>query len=229
MAHAIFDASEAMRVFPDMKVAFLVAPATVPVDRENPDVAARIANRLCDVYGSSEALVDHPLSQAYRQFYAAMNVRPSSASTPIRQALRVFEKGYRPIHPVVDICMEIEYATLCSFQVYDRESLGSKIVYVEAKEADELPQRAHGEGRCKLRPGELLLTDERGIINSPTCGNAAARLVTAASRAVVVRIFKIPAVEDAVFDAAVAEAERRLAAERVVLLDKTCPIFEVIV
>lgn len=172
-----FDVSVAIKLFPEMKVSFIVASAnpTIPAGQE--DASARVMSRMEKVYGSTEPLLDHPLTEGYREFYTGMNVRPSSASTPIKQALRVFQRGYRAIHPVVDISMEIEYVTLCSFQVYDWESFGEKIQYHAASGAEELPERAHGTGRCKIRQGELLLLDEKGVVNSPSCGNAASRVV----------------------------------------------------
>lgn len=224
---ALFDAAAAIEAFPELKVAFLIGPANPPDGEDAADVPVRIADRIREGHGSAEALAANPLAEGYRQFYVDMGARPSAASTPIKQALRAFERGYRPIHPVVDICMEIEYASLCSFQVYDRERLGSKITYAAASGTEEIAERAHGGGSCKLRRGELALADEHGVINSPMCGNAASRVVTPESRIVVVRILKIPALDDSVFAAAAGEASARLAARHTIVLDREHPIVEV--
>lgn len=222
-----FDSSVAFEKYPDFEVAFLIAAAS-PVGIEDGDERAqRIMSRLAAKYASAEELIDNPLAESYRQFYMAMNVRPRAASTPLKQAARILEKGYRPIHPVVDTCMEIEYVTLCSFQVYDMDRLGKRVSYVLALGDEEFPERVHGDGPNKLRAGELALVDELGFINSPMCGNAASRIVRSESKNVLVRIFKVPDLGADVFRSAVSETAERLGAKHVIVLDRSHPVEEV--
>jgi DNA/RNA-binding domain of Phe-tRNA-synthetase-like protein len=214
--------SDVVAELPGFAAAFLVAPGHIP-DAEHPEVRAdRIEARVRAAHNSADDLRQNPLVEGYRAFHARINVRPSSASTPVKQALRVFDRGYRPINPVVDISMEIEYATLCSFQVYDLQSIGDQVRYIFAVGDEVLQDRAHGDGgSAKVRQGELLLADERGVIHAPSVGNDASRIMAPTSSQVLVRLMKIPALPRAVFDAAVTEACHRLAAVGSLVLDET--------
>jgi DNA/RNA-binding domain of Phe-tRNA-synthetase-like protein len=224
MTMMTFDISAATELFTDLMVAFLITSTDSPEDVHGAEeTARRIVKRVIDAHETKDSLTDSPLVESYRKFYSGMNVRPSSASTPIKQALRVFEKGYRPILPIVDTAMEIEYATLCSFQVYDLNNIGQNVAYARADGTEVMPPLAHSGSQGKLRAGELLLVDELGIINSSSCGNAAGRLVSATSSHALVRIMKIPEQDRAAFDASVKEAGERMSASHVVVLDESSP------
>lgn len=189
------------------RVAFLVVPARPYAEGEEGAATQRILRRTRDAHGSLDALAESPVRALYRAFYAAMNVKPSAVSTPVKQASRILKTGnYRPIHPVVDTCMEIEYATLCSFQVYDTARLAPALAYTRAEGHEEV------NGRAGLRPGELLLSDRYGVIHSPTLGNDTARLVSGTSEYAMVRVMGIPGMPAGVFEEATEEAAARLAA-----------------
>lgn len=174
---------------------------------------SRILTRLKESHPTEDALRQHPLWDGYRAFYSGMNVKPSSVSTPLKQAARILRRdSYRPINPVVDVCMEIEYSTLCSFQVYDNERVGMNVTYGPATGRETV------DGKGRIREGELLLSDEHGVIHSPTLGNSIARLVRDDSDTALIRVLKIPAMDCKAFDQAVAEAAERLDAVRTVML-----------
>lgn len=178
-------------------------------------------DRPVDSHGTAEALRGHRLWEEYRMFYSAMNVKASAVSTPLKQAIRFLKAGtYRPIHPVVDICMEIEYSTLCSFQVYDRARIGSSVSYAPAAGGEFLSGAVDG---AAARPGEFVLSDELGLIHSPSLGNDHSRLVGDGSEEALVRILRIPGMDRPVFDRAVEEAAQRLGAREVVVLDDARP------
>jgi DNA/RNA-binding domain of Phe-tRNA-synthetase-like protein len=213
--------SDVVTEIPGFAAAFIAAPGHIP-NAEPPEArAGRIEARVKAAHDSADDLRQDPLVEGYRAFHAGINVRPSSASTPVKQALRVFDRGYRPVNPVVDISMEIEYATLCSFQVYDLQSIGDQVRYAFAVGDEVLQNRAHGGGSAKVRQGELLLVDERGVIHAPSVGNDASRIMKPTSSQVLVRLMRIPALPRSVFDAAVTEARHRLAAVRSLVLDET--------
>lgn len=216
-----FDVQPALESFPDLAVGFLVTPASPYAVDEAAGTSARVMDRLVSEHQTADRIRENPMWDGYRNFYSAMNVRASSVSTPLKQAARFLKLGaYRPIHPVVDVCMEIEYAMLCSFQVYDYARVGSSIAYSPSP-GDELLNDAPEGG--VTRPGELVLRDELGLINSPTLGNDHSRLVGDESHRALVRILKIPSLDRQVFERALDEAAKRLGADDVLVLDRDRP------
>ncbi|MGG7574768.1 hypothetical protein [Streptomyces sirii] len=198
--------------------AFLLVPSAPYGAVGFADTERRVLTRLRASHQTEESIRENPLWESYRSFYAAMNVKPSSVSTPLKQALRIMRRdAYRPIHPVVDVCMEIEYSTLCSFQVYDGDRIGRSVVYgpADGPGADD--------GMQNVRPGELVLSDEHGIIHSPTCGNGAGRLVGDTSGAALIRVLRIPGTAADTFTGAVDEAAGRLSAADVLVLSADSP------
>jgi DNA/RNA-binding domain of Phe-tRNA-synthetase-like protein len=216
-----FDAQPALDLFPGAALGFLTVPsAPYPVGGDS-GTSERVIGRLRDSHGSAEAVRGHLLWEEYRAFYTAMNVKASAVSTPLKQAARFLKAGaYRPIHPVVDVCMEIEYALLCSFQVYDLARIGAAVRYAPAVGGESLVDAPEG---AVARAGECVLSDELGLIHSPSLGNDHARLVGEDSTEALVRILRIPGMDRSVFDRTVDEAARRLDAREVVVLDAAHP------
>ncbi|MFE0190416.1 hypothetical protein [Streptomyces sp. NPDC058989] len=213
-----FDASAALHGRPGLMTAFLLVPCAPYGAVGFADTERRVLTRLKETHQTEESIRENPLWEAYRSFYAEMNVKPSGVSTPLKQALRIMRRdAYRPIHPVVDVCMEIEYSTLCSFQVYDADRIGRSVTYGPADGPGA------EDGMRQVRAGELVLSDEHGIIHSPTCGNGAGRLVGDASGSALIRVLRIPGMDADTFSGAVDEAARRLSAADVLVLSADSP------
>lgn len=158
-------------------------------------------------FETEEALEKHYLSGLYDNFYRSMGLKVRKVSTPVKQAARVLAtKSYRPLSSIIDLCMDVEYSTLVSFQAYDASKIASSILYTIA-EGNEPIITLQGENKiCKI--GELVLRDEQGVIHSSYYGNAQRCALDSSSKTALVRLLGIPGIKKVDLDA----AERKFSA-----------------
>ena len=198
---------QAMARFPEMSASFLLVDLSkiahiTPLERE-----ASLMRDLKAAFESEEALENHYLSGLYDNFYRSMGLKVRKVSTPAKQVARVLAtKSYRPVSPIIDLCMDVEYSTLVSFQAYDASKIVDSISYAIA-EGNESIITFRGEDKiCKV--GELVLKDEQGVIHSSYYGNARRCALDSSSKTALVRLLGIPGIKKMDLDA----AERRFSA-----------------
>jgi DNA/RNA-binding domain of Phe-tRNA-synthetase-like protein len=197
----IMIAEEVIEKFPKLSLIFFLVNLSkiahiTPLERE-----FCLMRDLRSAFGSEEALEEHYLGKLYDDFYRSMGLKVRKVSTPIKQAARVLAaKSYRPVSPIIDLCMGVEYSTLVSFQAYDAAKIAGQICYAIA-EGHETITTFQGEAKiCKT--GELVLKDEQGVVHSSYYGNALRCALDCSSQTALVRLLGVPGIEKADLDAA---------------------------
>jgi len=187
----------------------LIANETHPDPAHAELQAARLLERARAAHPDPDALAGGQTDTAYRHFYRAMGLKAAQVSTPVKQARRVLERGaYRPISKTVDVAMEIEYATLVSFQAYDAAAAGGELEYRLAEGGEPITTMG-GDYKCCKR-GELILLGAGGVLHSSYYGNASRARLTDDAEHALLRILRIPGLDGERFRAAVEEAGARL-------------------
>lgn len=144
-------------------------------------------------YASVDDILNSEYVSCYAAFYKSLGLKASAVSTPCKQAARVKKtQTYKPIFPILDLCMRIEYTTLISFQLYDPDKIRGVLVYRFAMGEEQMID-FHGESKI-CRKGDLLLMDDTGVVHSCAYGNHRDKGLQAESRRALVRIMKVPAV-----------------------------------
>lgn len=169
----------------------------------------RLLARVRAAHPDPDSLAGADTDQAYRRFYREMGLKAAQVSTPVKQVRRVLERGtYRSISRTIDIAMEIEYATLVSFQLYDAGAIGSQLEYRLAIGEEPMTTMSGEQKLCK--PGELILQHDRQVVHSSYYGNENRfRLGPDADHAIL-RILRVPGVAPEPFECAVDEARTRM-------------------
>lgn len=154
---------------------------------------AGIVSRVEEAFASVDAVVGHYLQAHYAAFYRQMGLKPKQMSTPITQVQRILKTHrYRSIHRVVDQCMEIEYRSLVSLQVYDFETISGSLDYTIAY-GDEVLVPFHQTAR-RCHRGELIARDALGPIHSSSHGNSARTAVIPTTSRCLVRVLGVPGI-----------------------------------
>ncbi len=178
--------------FPDLFLSFgLIENCTGFVFGDDDLRAQAVVDAVNNAYESADQILNSDIASFYANFYRNLGLKASTVSTPCKQAARVKRtQKYKPILPIVDLCMSIEYTTLISFQVYDADKIVGDLIYRFAKGGEPLCD-FHGEMRlCK--EGDLLLTDGEGVVHSCAHGNNKNKLVQPDSKRALVRIMRVP-------------------------------------
>ena len=220
---AISLAGSVTDAFPDLEACFLLIPNAGYSDRAAAERAAKVVvDRARAAHGSADELRGSGADSCYRAFYRAMGLKAAQVSNPAKQAARVLENGtYRTIFRAIDIAMEIEYATLVSFQLYDAMATVGPLTFTLANGTEPIVT-SRGEPRtCKA--GELVLADEGGVMHSCYYGNHRDRMLSASTPWALVRIMGVPGLTAGRFDEACDEAKERLGAVAVARLDAAQP------
>lgn len=192
---------EVVARFPEMSAGFFLVDLSkiahiTPLERES-----SLMRDLKAAFTSEEALGNHYLSRLYDEFYRSMGLKVRKVSTPVKQAARVLAaKSYRPVSPIIDLCMGVEYSTLVSFQAYDASKIVGSVSYAIAEGHEPLTTFQGEDKICKA--GELVLEDEQGVIHSSYYGNARRCALDSYSQTALVRLLGIPGAEKADLEAA---------------------------
>jgi DNA/RNA-binding domain of Phe-tRNA-synthetase-like protein len=199
--------------YPEFGAAFLAVAAKPYSHQHEADEAAdALVTRVLRAHPSPEGLRGSPADECYRDFYRSMGLKAAQVSTPVKQAMRVLKTGYRSISRIVDVAMEIEYATLVSFQVYDADVVGPNLTYTLACGTESIATTRGEMKTCK--PGELILAAGDRVVHSVYYGNDPKYMATTQTTIALVRVMKVPGMDEAIFRSAVEEASSRLGAVR---------------
>ena len=134
-------------------------------ENEKNEAEERIVSKVLDTFSDVNEIENHYLNDLYKSFYKSMGLKPKKVSTPIKQAKRIIQnRAYRSIHKLIDICMEVEYTYLVSFQVYDVDKINGSLEYQLSK-GTEIIKNFHNEDKiCKK--DELILVDNESPAHS---------------------------------------------------------------
>jgi DNA/RNA-binding domain of Phe-tRNA-synthetase-like protein len=193
-------------------LAFLSAAASRYADAEQKWQAEQriVANTLARF--ADRPASEHYLASKYGAFYTGLGLNPKRVSTPAKQVERVLRsRTWRSVSPEIDICMEIEFSTLFSVQVYDLDAIKGDVLICRTAVDGDVITNMQGETTL-CRPGDLILADEAGPIHSALQGNDIRGRITEASRRILVRLLGVPGVVTAEFDAAILRLSESLRA-----------------
>ena len=217
--------ADASARWPDLAFALLLVPATSYDDEVA--AAAQAAELVAGLHAThdADALRGGPEDAAYREFYRSMGLKAAQVSTPVKQSIRVLDRGvYHPVSPVVDRCMAIEYRTLVSFQIYSAAWFTGAVATYRPARGDEPIDPGRGEIKtCK--PGELILDVDGTAAHSCYYGNHRGALLGEDDGWALVRLMRPPGLALARFEQAVEEARAVLspiAEGRLTATDEEC-------
>lgn len=200
---------EASGRWPHLAIVLMAVPSSRYVDESEAQAAAdALVEGTTHAHTDADTLRGTHADEPYRAFYRSMGLKAAQVSNPVKQTSRVLANGtYRPISPVVDACMAIEYRTLVSFQAYGAAQLRDLSFAVATGEETIITSRQETK-TCK--PGELVLRSGGDTVHSCYYGNGRAFALGHDDDLAVVRIMRVPGFPADTFDAAVNEARSRL-------------------
>jgi DNA/RNA-binding domain of Phe-tRNA-synthetase-like protein len=199
---------EVFQLFPELKIGFVLVKDFVEYSSESErDVAENyLLNFVKNRYENEKILESHYLNTYYQDFFRKIGIKPSDASTPIKQVKRILKKGeYKSRFKIIDTYLSVEYASLISFQVYDYSLIDESINYFLGTGEEKILTFSGDIKTCK--PGELLMSDINSIINSSYYGNNKNYAVGNTTTSFLLRILGIPGLQSPQFDAAIRSAE----------------------
>lgn len=175
-------------------------------DEEKNRAEKRIVSKVLEKFPNNEKLENNYLNDLYIDFYKSMGFKPKKVSTPIRQAARIIEnKTYRSIYKTIDVCMEIEYIHLVSFQVYDFNKIKGNLKYTISNGIEVIKNFHNEDSVCKK--GELILVDDECPLHSVYYGNNKDKSIDFATKTVLIRIMGVPGIQKVDFEIAIKEFE----------------------
>lgn len=199
---------EVLEAIPDIAVEFILAKVAPYENGAQASAgASRVGEAVRERHGSVTNLASHPLEDCYREFYRSMGLKAAQVTNPVKQARRALEHGYRSVSRPVDTAMEIEYATLVSFQLYDASPLPDELMYRIAR-GDEPITTSRGDSKVCKR-GELILAGAGRVVHSSYYGNEREFMLAANSACVLVRILRVPGIPDEPFAQAATAAKQQ--------------------
>ncbi|MCM1565306.1 MAG: phenylalanine--tRNA ligase beta subunit-related protein [Dehalobacter sp.] len=187
--------NDVLTKYPDFKAAFCLVKnfSDHSSQEERTACELKIVEETKNEFSDNSHLSDHPFGQLYSEFYRGMGLKPKKVSTPIQQVERVIKTGaYRSIHKIIDICMEVEYTSLISFQVYDADTIVSPMIYRFSDGREMLTTFSSDIKACK--PGELILVDHDAVLHSSYYGNNVMRSIKPQTTNFLVRAMCIPGI-----------------------------------
>lgn len=165
-------------------------------------VGERITQAVRSAYPDPGSWEEHPVAQAYVQFYASMGLNGRRCSNPIQQAYRFKTTDYKPKTRVIDAAMEIEYTYGISFQLYDFDRVGDALrIDIADRPMVHLDYRGK-ESKC--REGELVLVSEKGLVHCPSLGNGNGFGLAPDTRRALIRVMRVPGLNPKSYEAAIA-------------------------
>ncbi len=191
---------QVMEKYPELITAFVVSPMPVySSDEERNQAVAVLVEEISQKYGEAESLTSHSYNQLYASFYKSMGLKVKKVSTPLKQAARILNLGtYRSINKLIDMCMHIEYTTLVSFQLYDKDKVIGDMEYSISTGTEKLTTFHGEEKNCKN--GELILIDRDQALHSVYYGNNAKKSVSDNTKEAIIRIMGVPGIDRENFD-----------------------------
>lgn len=196
--------------YPEIRAAFLLLrshprygdPSVVP------EIEDEITRNVRRRYPDGQVLASHYLADAYRKFYEAMGLSLKKVSTPLKQAARFLDGTYRSRGKPIDVCMDIEYVTGVSFQLYDAATLPSSLCYDVATAEYECLDFHSKPARSRI--GEVILHGDGKLVHCPSVGNNKMFSLNEGTTAILIRVLGIPGLAAEDWTAAVSSARMRL-------------------
>jgi DNA/RNA-binding domain of Phe-tRNA-synthetase-like protein len=209
--------------YPEIRAAFFVLKHDLTYSElGQADAAGRtVTERVRRKYGTQDVIDAHYLNSAYRNFYESMGLSLKRVSTPLKQASRFIQGDYKSRGRVIDVCMDIEYQTGVSFQLYDADKVPNTITYDIAEVEYDCLDFHNKAARSKK--GEVILWGDEQLLHCPSVGNNKVFSLTEETKCALIRVLGVPGIQDIDWNSALAEVTERLHPDASCILSKLVP------
>lgn len=174
-----------------------VEPTVEKLEERKSQVLGELKTKLSGV-----DLAELPEIKAYRDFFSAMGVDPSSHRPAPEYLLRRALDGRFPsVNNVVDSCLLATVEHMVSAGVYDLEKVRGELRTTLA--TDATPFELIDGRKVSPRPGEIILRDDQRVLSAYTAGDAKATMVTYKTSRIAIVVWNAPGISRERVEAAV--------------------------